>query len=161
LELNKKISFKLKNALKFISLLLLLFIQGCKSDDCEDIACFTPPMPFTFDLVDKESGENLFTNGSYNSDDIEVLNVNDNSRREFRFISENELNIIQIGSIGWEDEIAEVVLKVGDIIILNLYVDSERVSENCCNFTKYNEIRIDNADYDLNNQTGIYTIYIE
>ena len=144
-----------------IAVMILLSAQACADKDCEDVLCFTPPMPFAFELVDKDSGENLFTNGSYDSDDIEVLNVSDNSRREFVFISENELNIIQIGSIGWKNEIAEVVLKVGDETILNLYVDSERVSEDCCNFTKYNEIRIDNADYELDPQSGIYTIRID
>ena len=144
-----------------IAVMILLSAQACADKDCEDVLCFTPPMPFAFELVDKDSGENLFTNGSYDSDDIEVLNVSDNSRREFVFISENELNIIQIGSIGWENEIAEVVLTVGDETILNLYVESERVSEDCCNFTKYNEIRIDNADYELDPQSGIYTIRID
>jgi hypothetical protein len=151
----------MRKKLMLIAVMILLSAQACADKDCEDVLCFTPPMPFAFELVDKDSGENLFTNGSYDSDDIEVLNVSDNSRREFVFISENELNIIQIGSIGWENEIAEVVLKVGDETILNLYVDSERVSEDCCNFTKYNEIRIDNADYELDPQSGIYTIRID
>lgn len=151
----------MRKRLILIAVMILLSAQACDDKDCEDLLCFTPPMPFAFELVDKDSGENLFTNGSYDPDDIEVLNVSDNSRREFVFISENELNIIQIGSIGWENEIAEVVLKVGDETILNLYVDSERVSEDCCNFTKYNEIRIDNADYELDPQSGIYTIRIE
>lgn len=151
----------MRKRLILIAVMILLSAQACADRDCEDLLCFTPPMPFAFELVDKDSGENLFTNGSYDPDDIEVLNVSDNSRREFVFISENELNIIQIGSIGWENEIAEVVLKVGDETILNLYVDSERVSEDCCNFTKYNEIRIDNADYELDPQSGVYTIRID
>lgn len=151
----------MRKRLILIAVMILLSAQACDDKDCEDLLCFTPPMPFAFELVDKDSGENLFTNGSYDPDDIEVLNVSDNSRREFVFISENELNIIQIGSIGWENEIAEVVLKVGDETILNLYVDSERVSEDCCNFTKYNEIRIDNADYELDPQSGVYTIRID
>ena len=151
----------MRKKLLLIAVMILLSFHACDDRDCEDVLCFTPPMPFAFELVDKDTGENLFTNGSYDSDDIEVLNVSDNSRREFVFISENELNIIQIGSIGWDNEIAEVVLKVGDRIILNLYVDSERVSEDCCNFTKYNEIRIDNAEYELDQQSGIYTVLID
>ena len=151
----------MKKTLKLVALIALLFIQACDNNDCEDLLCFTPPVLFAFELVDKDSGENLFTNGTYNPDNIEVLNVLDNSKREFSFISENEVNIIRIGSIGWETEIADVVLKVGDASILNLYVDSERVSENCCNFSKYNEIRIDNAEYELDQQSGIYTIFIE
>ena len=151
----------MRKKLILIAVMILLSAQACVDKDCEDVLCFTPPMLFSFELVDKDSGENLFTNGSYDSDEIEVVNVNDNSRREFTFISEDGLNIIQIGSIGWENEIAEVVLKVGDQTILNVYVDSERVSENCCNFTKYNEIRIDNADYELDQQSGIYTVLID
>ncbi len=151
----------MKKVVKVVALIALLFTQACDNNDCEGQLCFTPPIGFAFELVDKESGENLFTNGSYDSDDIEVLNTVDNSKREFSFISENDINIIRIGSIGWDSEIADVVLKVGDAIILNLYVDSERVSENCCSFSRYNEIRIDNAEYELDQQSGIYTIFLE
>jgi len=150
----------MKNVLKFFGLILLIFVQSCKSDDCEDIDCFTPPLSFAFDIVDKETGENLFSNGTYGPEQIEVFNSEDGSRRGFDFISENGVNIIRIGSIGWESEIADIVLQIAEEEILNLYVDSERVTENCCNFSKYNEIRIDNADFDLNDQSGIYTIYI-
>ncbi len=151
----------MKKVVKVVALIALLFTQACDNNDCEGQLCFTPPIGFAFELVDKESGENLFTNGTYNPDDIEVLNVLDNLKKEFSFISEDDINIIQIGSIGWDSEIADVVLKVGDAIILNLYVDSERVSENCCSFSRYNEIRIDNAEYELDQQSGIYTIFLE
>lgn len=148
------------NNIKLIAFIGLIITQACNTNDCEDIACFTPPRGFAFELVDAETKENVFTNGTFDPDEIEVLNIVDNSGRDFSFISENEVNIIQIGSIGWETEVAEVVLKVGDADILNLYVDSERVSENCCNFSKYNEIRIDNAEYELDQQSGIYTIFL-
>lgn len=148
------------NNIKLIAFIALIITQACNTNDCEDIACFTPPRGFAFELVDAETKENVFTNGTFDPDEIEVLNIVDNSGRDFSFISENEVNIIQIGSIGWETEVAEVVLKVGDADILNLYVDSERVSENCCNFSKYNEIRIDNAEYELDQQSGIYTIFL-
>ena len=148
------------NNIKLIAFFALIITQACNTNDCEDIACFTPPRGFAFELVDAETKENVFTNGTFDPDEIEVLNIVDNSGRDFSFISENEVNIIQIGSIGWETEVAEVVLKVGDADILNLYVDSERVSENCCNFSKYNEIRIDNAEYELDQQSGIYTIFL-
>lgn len=150
----------MKHLLKYYTLIALLFIQGCNSDDCKDIACFTPPMGFVFEIVDKETGENLFTNGTYSSDQIEVLNIEDNSKKQFSFVDENDINLISIGSIGWNSEIEHVVIKIAEKDILDLYVDSERVSENCCNFSRYNEIRIDYADYELNTQSGIYTVYI-
>lgn len=150
----------MKNTIKLIAIIGLILTQACDTNDCEDLACFTPPRGFSFELVDAETKENLFTNGTFNPDQIEVLNSDDNSKREFSFISEDDVNIIQIGSIGWESEIAEVVLKVGDETILNLFVDCERVSRNCCSFTEYNEIRIDDAEYELDPQTEIYTVFI-
>ena len=151
----------MRNVLKYLSLLLFIFLQGCDNNDCEDLLCFTPPTSFVFEIVDKESGENLFTNGTYTPEQIEVLNTDDNSKRTFGFLSEDDINLIVIGSIGWETEVAKVVVKTAGEDILNLYVDTERASENCCSFSKYNEKRIDNAEYTLDKQSDIYTIYIE
>jgi hypothetical protein len=150
----------MKNALKLMALITLLMVQACNNNDCEGLDCFTQPTAFVFEIVDRDTGENLFTNGTYNPGQIQVLNVEDNSNREFDFISENNKNLIRIGSIGWESEIAEVVLKIGGEDILNLYVDTERVTENCCNFSKYNKIIIENASYEFDKQTFIYTVYI-
>jgi hypothetical protein len=150
----------MKNGLKLMALITLIMVQGCNNSDCEGLDCFTQPTAFVFEIVDRDTGENLFTNGTYNPGQIAVLNIEDNSNREFDFISENNKNLIRKGSIGWESEIAEVVLKIGGEDILNLYVDTERVTENCCNFSKYNKIIIENASYDFDKQTFIYTIYI-
>jgi len=150
----------MKNGLKFMALITLLMVQGCNNNDCEGLDCFTQPTAFVFEIVDQQTGENLFTNGTYTPGQIEVLNSADNSKRDFSFIADNDRNLISIGSIGWETEIADVVLKIDGEDILNLYVDTERVTENCCNFSKYNKISIENAVYDFDKQTFIYTIYV-
>jgi hypothetical protein len=150
----------MKNRLKFMALIVLLMVQGCNNTDCEGLDCFTEPTAFVFEIVDQETGENLFTNGTYTPGQIEVLNSADNSKRDFSFIAENGRNLISIGSIGWETEIADVVLKIDGEDILNLYVDTERVTENCCNFSKYNKINVENAVYEFDKQTFIYTIYV-
>ena len=150
----------MENVLKYLSLLPVLFFMGCDNNDCEDVACFTPPTSFVFELVDKDSGENLFTNGTYTPAQIEVLNTEDNSNRTFGFLSEDDINLVVIASIGWETEVAKVVLKIDGEDILDLYVDAERTSENCCSFSKYNEIRIDNAEYTLDTQKRyLYDLY--
>ncbi len=146
---------------KALIYLLILLLQSCISNDCEDYACFSPPNPFIFELVDKSTGENLFTNGTYNSNEIEIFNTSDSSKIEYSFIDENNINIIQIGSIGWESEIVECWLQINNSVILVLFVDAKRLSENCCSFTRYDEIRIENAVYEYNNQSGIYKILIE
>lgn len=151
----------MKNRLKAWSFLLFIIIQGCSNKDCEDLLCFTPPRSFVFNVVDKETGENLFTNGTYTPEQIQVTNVEDGTRRAYSFIDEDALNYIVIASIGWETEIANVLLTIDGDEILTLYVDAERKSENCCSFTSYNEIRIENAEYEQDQQSEVYTIFRE
>jgi len=122
---------------------------------------FTPPEPFKFELVDKTTKENLFTNEILRSNQIEVINSIDNSIVEFTFIDENDINIIQINSIGWQTETVNVLIKISTEPILTLYVDAERVNENCCSLTRYNEIGIENAEFELDSGTGVYKILLQ
>ena len=137
----------------------ILLFQACSLNECGE--CFTPPSPFFFEIVDKHSGENLFTNGTFLAEEIVVLNNENNSTEEFSFISENSLNIIQIHSIGWQTEEVTLSVQVADSSIFLLYVDAKRISEDCCTYTKYNEIRIENTDYELDMETEIYSILID
>ena len=59
---------------------MLLYMQGCK-DECEDIVCSSPPLSYSFELVDKTTGENLFENGTLDYRYIEVANHEDDKKR--------------------------------------------------------------------------------
>ena len=145
---------------KTIFIIITVFLLSCnKTEDCGD--CFTPPQPFLFEITDKVSGENLFTNGTYNYEEIEIINsLNDNSPIEFKFITEDNVNLIQINSIGWSTVIVNLKFYVSNQYIFDFYVDAERKSEDCCNFTQYNEIIITESEFELNSQSGIYTILL-
>ena len=149
--------------MKKINLILILFtliFQSCNNDDCGE--CFTPPQSFQFEIVDKNSGENLFTNGTYDSGNIEITdNLNDNEPIEFTFISENNINLIQIGSIGWETEIVNLKIDISDNHIFDFYVDAERKMGECCSYTEYNEITIGESEFELDSENGIYKILVE
>ena len=137
-----------------------LIFQSCKSDDCGD--CFTPPNSFIFEIVDKASGENVFTNGTYVAGDIKITDrLNDNERIEFMFISEDNINQIQIGSIGWDTEIVNLKVSISGHEIFNLYVDAERKMGECCSYTEYNAITIIDAEFELDAETGIYKILVD
>ncbi len=147
-------------SINLILLVLILLFQGCKND-CAEL-CFTPAQAFLFELVDKTSGENVFTNGSYTSRDIAIRNVlNNNSPVEFTFISENDINLIQIGSIGWKTEIVNLKIDLADSHIFNFYVDAERSTGDCCSHTEYKEIAVTGSEFELDSQTGIYKILVE
>ncbi|VAW27541.1 hypothetical protein MNBD_BACTEROID06-176 [hydrothermal vent metagenome] len=149
--------------MKKINLIVILFtiiFQSCDSNDCGE--CFTPPQSFQFEIVDKTSGENLFTNGTYESGNIEITdNLNNNESVEFTFISENNINLIQISSIGWETEIVNLKIDISDNHIFDFYVDAERKMGDCCSYTEYNEITIGESEFELDTQSGIYKILVE
>jgi len=142
-----------------LTILLTVLLLGCVNDDCG--LCFTPPEPFLFEIVDKTSGENLFTNGTYNSQEIEIINTSDNSIVEFTFIDENDINLIQITSIGWQTEMVNMDVNISSNNIFHLFVDAERVAGECCDYTRYNEIRIENTENEYDSVSGIYKILVE
>jgi hypothetical protein len=143
-----------------ILILVTLLFQSCHDDDNDCGECFSPPEDFAFEIVDKTSGENLFTNGTYNAEDITITNsLNDDEPVTFTFISENEYNIINISSIGWQTEIVDLTIAVSDTPIFNFYVDAERKTANCCSHTEYNEITISGSEFEA--ETGIYIILVE
>ena len=150
----------MRSVFRFISLFLLLSVSGCGDEDC-NLDCFTPPNPFLFELVDKTSGENLFSNGTYRAEDITVVDRLTGQGLEFGFISEKEQNIIAIHSIGWETEVVDALVSHGADDIFTLFVDAERLSENCCSFTRYKDIRIGIAEYQKDPASDIYSILID
>lgn len=149
-----------------VFLVLIVLGQSCNdnnpiSDPCKDIDCFTPPGAFRFKVIDKDSRENLFTNGTYDKNDIEVINLKNDSKVNFRFLEGDNLNVIRIGSIGWKKEIVDAEIKVSDKLLFNLYVDAERAYGDCCSYTKYNEKRVYNCDFELDSNNGMYSILID
>ena len=148
--------------MRIINLILVLFtliLQSCDHNGCGE--CFTPPDRFLLEIVDKTSGENLFTNGTFDPEQIQITNTLTNSSAEFTFISEDNINLIQINSIGWETEIVNLEFDISDNCIFDFYVDAERKMGNCCSYTVYNEITIEESEFELDTQTGIYKILVE
>lgn len=145
---------------KFRFLIVFFTVLGCKINECEDIACFTPPPNFTFELVDKTTGENLFTNGNLKDTDIEVVDENE-EKVTFKFISENSLNIIDLPEIGWNLNLHTYTITVGDNIKFRLELEMEEKHENCCTFFKIITFNISNYTYEQSGTTGVYSIKID
>lgn len=153
----KKIKF-------LVAVVAFVFVQSCSldsdnDDDCD--LCFTPPAPFVFDIVEEVTNVNVFTTGRYSSNDIEIVNTLNNSNVSFEYGNTGGVNLVSINSIGWQTEVVEALVELGGEGKFTLYVDAERKSQNCCEFTTYNEIRIEGAAYEFDRQTGIYTVVID
>lgn len=146
---------------KFSLLLLILLLgTGCSiSNKCEDYACFTPPPSFNFEIVDADTGENLFTNGNLNPENIQLLNADDETVT-WTFISENNLDVISLG-IGWEPGLNSYRLILSPELELAINIQSEQKNENCCTFYEINEFSISPFEYEQSPTTGFYKILIE
>lgn len=142
-----------------IPIFLLLFCYSC--DECDDIACFTPPMAFQFDIIDATTGENVFTNGTFTENAISVIDSEDDSAYDFDFISENARNIIAIYSIGFQTQTVTLSVALDGEEVFELFVDAVRKTEDCCNFTEYNAIEIRNAQFEQDLANDVYRILLE
>ena len=141
--------------------MFFLIVNGCSgSDDCGDLACFTPPANFVFDLVDKETGINIFLSESYSPEQVTVWNKTEDRKEAFGFIIEDQLYWISIQGIGWKTEKVEYEIRLDQEVIAELYVDVERVTANCCTFSNYNEIRLDTEEYKYLEGTDVFRIFL-
>ncbi|KAF2327263.1 hypothetical protein [Flavobacterium daemonense] len=143
---------------KFIFIFLAVISYGCSNDS---ISCFTPPEGFSFELVDKTTGENLFTNGTYKSSDITVKDLDDSGKNiEFNFFSENNYNIIRIESIGWKTETINYSVNIAGKSIFEFHVQANRISGKCSH-TEYKDFQIKNATFQLDQTRGVYKILVD
>ncbi len=151
----------MKIPVKAFIIFLFIGLFSCdKSESGNNIACFTPPEGFTFEIVDKTTGENLFTNGTYKSDQIVVTDLAANLKVPFTFISENGLNIFSIYTIGWKTEKLNYRITIQDKNIFELYIDASRLDSDNCSYTVYNQVLIKNVEYELNKEKGRYIIKV-
>lgn len=149
----------MKNLFKLSFVILFFTILGCSSDQVE---CTTLPEHFVFQFIDKDSGENLFSNGTFDvKKQIIVISLKDARIIQLSNVNTENGYTLSIGDIGWINEkISYEIAFYQGKTIFSLNVDAERVSGKC-NYTKYNSVQIINAGFELDKTTGIYKILID
>lgn len=140
--------------LKLLALVLALAMAGCS--DCEE--CFTPPSPFAFEVVDAQTGENLFINGTYDPTKLEVRSTVDPQYVEHQYYEEE--GIFLIGTIGWETEEVDLSIKVDGVEIFTFSTSAEVITKGCCTFTEFSNTSFGGATFEQRDQTGVYRVSI-
>jgi len=110
--------------------IILIFFQGC---GCKS-ECFSPPVPFTLEVVDLTTGENLIENGTIDTSTITLKATDTNASVAFTI----EDNKITSEDIGWKsaEGSTEFELKLGTAGSVTITVIYEAISENCCAYYK-------------------------
>jgi hypothetical protein len=146
----------MKQLFTLLALTIALITTSC--EDCGE--CFTPPFPFIFELVNEE-GENIFTNESFNQHQLSIVRTSNEQNLEYQLISENEHNYIEIGSIGWTTEQVKLSFRLDETEVFTFYVNAIRKTEDCCAYTKYDDIILEGANYVRNERTGIFKVTVQ
>ncbi|MCH9659909.1 MAG: hypothetical protein K0U54_03260 [Bacteroidetes bacterium] len=144
----------------FLLTTITLAMFSCNDDD-DCGACNDAPQSFTFDIVDSDTRENLFTNGTYDPDQIEIVNIFNGDPANFQYVDSNNLNYIQINNIGLETEIVSMRVTIANDSIFGLFVDTERIQKECCFENIYNEIQVSGSEYEYDTISDLYTILVD
>lgn len=148
----------MKTKFFYFFLLSSFILTSCSNnDECSDFSCSLPGQTFSFELLDSTTDENIFDSGEYSVSDITISDTDTDESINFATTSIDESFFIQLANIE-DTQIVNYTFKLNDTEIFTFYVDVERVTEDCCTFSRYNEINLENATYSLNN--NVYEVYI-
>lgn len=133
-----------------------LLMGSCNK--CGGIACSTGPPSFSLELIDKETGENVFTSGKYKPEDIVITDENQKTVSHY-FIAENSFNIINVGlpAIKGDKEL-KMGLNGKQVIIIKLHV--RKGESNCCTNYFAENITVEDFAYSQPNKASDIKIEI-
>lgn len=150
----------MKRLIQLSFVLLLITAFGCSSDS-NIIDCTSPPVSFAFEFIDKDSGENLYTNGTFDAKQaITVTDMDTKKIVQYAYIKSDNLNRLSIDAIGFQSGTFNYEIKIENKSIFELHVSAERLSKNGCSFSKVNSFEIKNAESKLDKTNGVYKIRI-
>lgn len=149
----------MKRLFKLSFVLLLLTVLGCSGDS--PVNCTTPPPTFVFEFVDKYTGQNLYTNGTFDAKQaVTITDLDTGQIIQYTYMKSDDLNRLVI-NMGWQSGNFNYSIGVQGKSIFELHISAERAKENDCDFTKIKSFEIKNADAQLDKTTGVYKIYID
>ncbi|MNS81816.1 hypothetical protein D3C72_1155380 [compost metagenome] len=145
----------MKKLLQISSLLVLFFAAGC---DSSQVLCEKGPLIHTFEFVDKDSGANLFDNGTFTPQTpVTVTDLNQNKIIQTSYMKSNNSDRALL-VLAFEAGTFKYAVNIGDKPAFELSVVTERLKGSQCNGIVKKSIEIKNADYEEEKTTGIYKI---
>lgn len=137
------------------SLVFLFLLIGCnnKTDITDDL---TAPQTFAFHILDKTTGENIFSNKKYDPQKIIVKNLDSHDVVKHQFISDNDLDLIVLENVGRDSENINYSINIDDKSIFELHVDAVLIKKDL-DF-EYQNVEITNVVFKRDKTSGVYNI---
>lgn len=149
-----------KNAL--LALFACLVLSNFSCDKCKDVACFTPPSGLNFQLVDKDSGEDLVANGSFDIDEISIVPMSGQKAHDLQTSENGGAHIFSDAAIGWDAgaENSSYELRLNPSTALPFTYETKAVNKDCCTFYELVSFSFDAIEIIYNDTTGVYQLKI-
>ncbi len=141
-----------------ILLLLVLLVQtSCDNIGKECGECMSPPPSFMFQFIDKDNGENLFTNRTFSIEDVKVTDE-ENNNIEFHLVTENGANMLDISIIGWNFDPKTYTIQLNDSKSVKLDLNMKEFQAECCIYIEVETFKIYDYEYERENQYGLIIV---
>ena len=125
---------------------LLVANVGCNK--CEGIDCFTPPNILIFQLLDKETGEDLIANGTYLPEEVVVYAVYDDDTHDLSHSYNGSNNYFSDFEIGTKTgpKRSSYELRLGDDVVIPFTYEVSKRTEDCCTFFELEQFEINGVE---------------
>ena len=147
----------MKNSI--LTLFLFIVFTSCEEkSNCDDLMCDIAIPYVTLNIVDSESGEDLFYNGTYTLNDVQLLNQN-NESVPVRLTLQNKLESA-IGDIEGNNQYRLLISPNLEILINTLVT---RGDDPCCSSPNLVSFEVLNYEFEKNDEENYernYTIFI-
>jgi len=148
----------MKKLLKISAILVLFFAAGC---DSAETNCSTGPFGLTFEFVDKDSGANLFNNGTFTPQTpVTVTDLNQNKIIQTTYLKSNNSDRALL-VLAFEAGTFNYAVNIGDKPVFELLVVTESVKGSQCSSIVKKAFEVKNAEYEEEKTTGIYKILMD
>ena len=140
----------------YFLLFSLAFLQSCVTDDDEDCSatiCDAGSVDLNFQIIDSNTGENIFDNIA-SSEGITVVETSNNLDADFQVIEKNEQKTLVIYT--FND--ADFSVIYADEEIFSVSVEGEAITEGCCPSTAITDLSIEGAEYMYDETNDIHVI---
>ncbi len=147
----------LQKLFPLFALLIIFSVSSCETNDCETVVC-APNSTFQFQLIDKNSGENLLANGTYQISNLNITTTESESEVGFELTTENAIVSLETPN---NTESINYAVQISSENLFQVAIEKERITGECCSVINFTSVAISSVDFQINSELGTYTILIE
>ncbi len=147
--------------MKRISLCIILICLSFSSchTGCEDTSCFTPPAEIVVQILNQSDSADYFLSSNQSTDNLNIVDKISSQEIQYYISQTEHQSLIFIQNIGWDTQNYKLVFDYNNTELFIANIDAQRVTEDCCNFTRIAGFTTD-ADSYVEVQSNQYKVYL-